>query len=212
MNNSYCEVYLVRHGQTESNVVGRIQGHSDSSLTDLGKSQISALAHRLKEKRLNFKEIWCSELGRAQSSAEIFSQLLDLRVQIHPGLKEVSFGNVEGSTWEEVRNLHPELQQAWYEHRAEARLPGGESREEVLKRLQTTLEQWREQNPNSRLLAVTHGGVLACLMTWLMQIPAGIRPRCSIDNGALSIIQFKNNSWRIKTWNDSFHHDSSYRL
>lgn len=197
------EIFLVRHGQTVSNVQGRIQGHSDSPLSEQGKKEVERLASRLKD--LTFSALWSSDLGRAMATSEILAKSLDLPIQPQLKLREVSFGEVEGMTWEEVRDLHGKLNEAWYQHHADVRMPGGESREEVTYRVVGLLESWAVEHAGQRILAVTHGGVLACIFSWLLQIPRGVRPLCAVDNAAISILQHKNERWKIKTWNDGWH-------
>jgi len=203
MKDNATQIYLVRHGQTISNTLGRIQGHSDSPLSERGKEQVSMLAKRLCDTAIT--AIYSSDLGRALATAKILGQTLGKPVQQDGRLREVSFGKVEGLTWDEVATKHSSIQRAWFQHEANARLPGGESREEVTIRAMEMLEDLVCDYAGERILAVTHGGVLACILIHILQIAKGIRPMCSFDNAALNVIQYKNGQWKIKTWNDGWH-------
>lgn len=203
MKDNATEIYLVRHGQTVSNTQGRIQGHSDSPLSERGTEQVTRLAKRLSDTSVSV--IYSSDLGRALATAEILANSLSKPVQKDRRLREVSFGKVEGLTWDEVALKHSILQQAWFQHEAEARLPEGESREEVSMRVMHLLDDLASKYTGERILAVTHGGVLACILASILQIAKGVRPLCSFDNAALNIIQNKNGRWKIKTWNDDWH-------
>ncbi|MFW7380932.1 MAG: histidine phosphatase family protein [Oligoflexus sp.] len=198
------EIFLIRHGQTVSNTLGRIQGHSDSPLSELGQKQADYLAKRLSS--VPFSRIYSSDLGRAMATAQILAQA-QLVQEVYPDrrLREVSFGQVEGLTWAEVATEHPDLQTSWFQHEAEAKLPGGESREDVTNRVFQFLDDVVLQHKGQSILAVTHGGVLACILAKILQIGKGIRPASSFDNASLNIVSFKNDRWKIKTWNDSWH-------
>lgn len=197
------EIIIVRHGQTQSNQLRRIQGQSDSPLSELGQQQALALSRRISS--TYFAKLFSSDLGRAMATAEILAKPLGLSVEACPALRETCFGEAEGHTWEAVHERYPEQAADWYKHVAEARLPGGESREEVTERVMKFFEKAVSDYQGQRLLMVTHGGVLACVFSRILQIPAGIRPQCVIENTSLNILSFKDQRWKIKTWGDVQH-------
>lgn len=199
MKDIITEFILVRHGQTESNVAGRIQGHSDSPLTALGKKQAQDLGQRLSSMAIHI--LRTSDLGRAFATAQIFARSLQLKAHTDSRLREVCFGEVEGQSWDEVDEQYPDIRLAWYHHQSGVRMPGGESREEVTRRAVAVLEECVNLHAGKRVLMVTHGGVLACLLCWVLQIPQGIRPLCSIDNATVNILQHTNGHWKIRSWN-----------
>ncbi|WWC87331.1 uncharacterized protein L201_002220 [Kwoniella dendrophila CBS 6074] len=88
-------IYFVRHGQTEDNVQGIIQGHKDTPLNDHGRKESERLAKRLKD--LDIHEAWSSPLARAKETAEI---ILDhhpnIKLKLHDGIKERYLGSMEG--------------------------------------------------------------------------------------------------------------------
>src|SRR5512140_18596 len=94
------DVFLVRHGETTWNREGRIQGSGDSPLTERGVAQARAVAARLAAER--FEALHSSDLGRARETARHVAAAVKLEVTAHPGLRERSYGILEGKTWEEI--------------------------------------------------------------------------------------------------------------
>ncbi len=86
--------YFIRHGQTEHNVLGLIQGHSDSELTEEGRQQ----AHKLQAvfKKVKLAAIYSSDLKRAKKTAEIIAKPHKLKIIYTHALKERSYGSFEG--------------------------------------------------------------------------------------------------------------------
>jgi broad specificity phosphatase PhoE len=87
---------LVRHGETDWNAVGRLQGHTDRPLSDYGREQARRLADELAEEE--FEAIYASDLARARETAEIVGVQLQLPVVLDPDLREKDWGNWEGLT------------------------------------------------------------------------------------------------------------------
>src|SRR6476661_9887592 len=87
---------LVRHGETDWNADGRLQGHTDRPLSDFGRRQARQLAEELAEEKLD--AIYASDLSRARETAEIVGVRLGLGVVIDPGLREKDWGTWEGLT------------------------------------------------------------------------------------------------------------------
>ena len=93
--------YLVRHGQTQWNLQGRIQGHTDVPLGELGRRNVRAQAKRLDG--LTFAAVYASDLSRTVETARILVNAADVSVQTDPNLREFSYGQWEGLTLEEVQ-------------------------------------------------------------------------------------------------------------
>ncbi len=104
-----CRLYLVRHGQTEWNIEGRMQGQKDSSLTAVGISQAEAMGLRLKS--VNFAAAFSSDLLRAYRTAQIIAKERRLAVIARRELRERSFGKLDGKLVSQVRK---ELEQFYH--------------------------------------------------------------------------------------------------
>lgn len=149
-------IYLVRHGQTAFNAEGRLQGHVDSELTELGRAQAERVAKAL-ESLVDRDAGWrlvSSPLGRARTTAETISRALGgLPVEEDRRLIEVSFGQWDGRLRHEVAAAYPG---AWGATGYRFTAPGCESYESVAQRLDAWLSDLPPE-PERRVIAVAHG-------------------------------------------------------
>jgi broad specificity phosphatase PhoE len=141
------ELILVRHGETDWNAEGRLQGHTDRPLSDYGREQARRLADDLADEE--FDAIYASDLARARETAEIVAERLGLPVTLEPDLREKNWGTWEGLT--STERLEIELV--------------GESTEEHQRRMLAALGRIAAQHPNGRVLVVTHGGSMRRVQT-----------------------------------------------
>lgn len=148
-------IYLLRHGQTDYNAEGRLQGQLESTLTALGEAQVRAMAQVLKREIQDTAgwRILASPLRRTRQSAAIVAEALDLPVEIAPPLIEVGCGAWEGRLYAEVRAENPEDFNArdWF-----FRAPGGERFEDMAGRIDPWLATLPPE-PERRLILVAHG-------------------------------------------------------
>ncbi|HFI0635107.1 TPA: histidine phosphatase family protein [Streptococcus suis] len=147
-------LYLMRHGETLFNQQGRIQGFSDSPLTDKGIEQARQCARYFKEQGLAFERLYCSTLERASDTLELVTGRTDYcRLK---GLKEWNFGSFEGMP--HFLNPRPNEKTSHGDFFVSY---GGESYEEVRQRLLETLTKiMEESNEGERVLAVSHGSAI----------------------------------------------------
>ncbi len=117
-------VVLWRHGRTEWNVAGRVQGQTDTALDEVGVRQAAAAAARLAS--LRPVRILSSDLQRARHTAEELSRLTGVPVELDERLREMNFGEREGLTWKESWERFPDLMKAVLEDREE-RFPGADT-------------------------------------------------------------------------------------
>jgi probable phosphoglycerate mutase len=147
-------IYLLRHGETEFNREGRVQGWLDSILTPLGRRQAQAMADLLARLTAG-QEDWrvvSSPLGRTMATAEIVGRALKLPVEIEPRLKEVGCGAWEGLLRRDLATAHPEL---FASHNWFFEAPGGERYEQVMARVAGWLGELAPEP--RRLIVVSHG-------------------------------------------------------
>jgi len=139
---------LVRHGETDWNAEGRLQGHTDRPLSDFGRRQARQLADELEGEEI--EAIYSSDLARARETAEIVGERLGLAVELDPDLREKDWGNWEGLT--AVERDRVEFV--------------GESTEAHQERLLRALRRISERHPGEgRVLVVTHGGSMRRVQT-----------------------------------------------
>src|SRR6476646_5188364 len=107
---------LVRHGQSEGNARGILQGRMDFGLTDLGRAQAEATARYLAGGR-KVERLRSSPLTRAMETAQPIAAALGLEVEPEPALAEYDMGEASGLTWAEIRERFPAIVEAFREGR-----------------------------------------------------------------------------------------------
>jgi 2,3-bisphosphoglycerate-dependent phosphoglycerate mutase len=162
---------LVRHGETDWNAVGRLQGHTDRPLSDYGRRQARQLADALAAEEL--EAIYASDLARARETAEIVGERLGLPVVLDADLREKDWGTWEGLT--PVERDRVEFL--------------GESTEAHQKRILRALERIAERHPRGRVLVVTHGGSMRRVQTAALGMAMPVvencgRWLCAWENGS----------------------------
>jgi broad specificity phosphatase PhoE len=131
---------LARHGETDWNAEGRLQGHTDTPLNELGRRQARRLAEELSGDGID--AVYSSDLARARDTAEIVAERLGLPVGLDPDLRERDWGTWEGLTGAERERV--ELV--------------GETTEAHRERTLRSLRSIASAHPKGRVLVVTHGG------------------------------------------------------
>lgn len=179
-----CTLYLVRHGETEWNKSSIVMGHLDSPLTEAGLEQAKATAQKLKD--IHFDAIFCSDLHRAQKTAEIIKLERQLTIQTSKALRERTYGSWEGRLGQDYRknfqllfdrvNQLPEQEAKSFKFASDI-----ESDEEVISRFITRLREIAVAYPNKTVLVITHGG---CIRTFLMHV--GYMKRGELPVGSFS--------------------------
>jgi broad specificity phosphatase PhoE len=153
---------LVRHGETDWNAEGRLQGHTDRPLNEHGRRQARALAERLAGDGVD--AIYSSDLARARETAEIVGERLGLPVVTDPDLRERNWGSWEGLTGSERDHV---------EYVGEAIDAHGERVVQAVRRI-------AEQHPGQRIVVVTHGGSLRRIQLVAYGMALPVVDNCSV--------------------------------
>jgi 2,3-bisphosphoglycerate-dependent phosphoglycerate mutase len=165
---------LVRHGETDWNADGRLQGHTDRPLSDHGRRQARKLAEELSGEEI--EAVYSSDLARARETAEIVGDRLGLPVELDPELREKDWGNWEGLT-------------AVERDRVEF---AGESTEAHQQRMLRALERISERHPgDARVLVVTHGGSMRRVQAAAMGLALPV-----VENCGRWLCAYRNGSFR----------------
>jgi len=169
-NDEYCTVYLVRHGETEWNIEHRIQGHKDSPLTEKGRQQASMLGSNLEN--VHFDAVFSSDLGRARETAELITLSKKIAVETTLALRERSFGEHEGKTFDkhyaDTKDLIDTFERLTDEKKFTFKFaPDQESDEELARRLSTYLREISVAYAGKTVLAVSHGGIIRAFLVGL---------------------------------------------
>lgn len=195
------QLICIRHGQSQFNSEGRIQGQVDTPLSELGHAQARAVAEALVKEPID--AIFSSPLRRATSSAWPLAEAVKLDVRIVPELQEIHAGIFQGLLWSEIESRHPDEARRWLAHEADFVVPGGESRAQLMARGRAALEKVRASGPFDRVAVFTHGGLLGAALKSLLGIPADRNP-FGFFNAAISRIRWESQV-KLVTLNETEH-------
>jgi probable phosphoglycerate mutase len=163
------ELWLVRHGETDWNAEGRMQGHMDIPLNEVGRNQARLLANELQG--LHVDALYSSDLKRAWQTAEILGKQLGLEVWPDTRLREIDQGEWSGLSIEEIRSSYSEGRNPIKLDPIHGRPPGGESSIEVAQRVWALADEIASGFAGKRVLLVSHGFALATLIAAASAIP-----------------------------------------
>ena len=195
---------LIRHGETDWNNEGRIQGHTDTPLNARGIAQAEKLAARLAREKID--AIYTSPLARARATAELIAREHGVAVISDDRLKEKCLGDLEGITGAEFEQQHAELYRAWRESETHYPLPGEETPSAVQERVQAFLDRVRAEHPDGAQVAViSHGGTLSMFLATLIGLDIQRRFPFWFDNASVSHIDLSGTRSRLRLLNDTCH-------
>jgi 2,3-bisphosphoglycerate-dependent phosphoglycerate mutase/probable phosphoglycerate mutase len=194
-------VWLIRHGQTQANRERRYQSHSDSPLTSYGRSQLAALAARLRA--IPFGLIIASPRERTRLAAEaILADRRGATLREEPGWAEADHGRWEGLTYREVLARYPEEARARWAGGVHGKAAGGESLAEANARITAAWQQLLREHPGGRILIATHATPIQLVLCASL----GQRPqdhwRWRIDLGSLTCIDIYPSAAIIRMVNE----------
>jgi broad specificity phosphatase PhoE len=159
-------ILLVRHGQSQGNAERRFGGHSPTPLSELGVAQAEATALALA--REGVTAIYSSDLLRAVQTAEPLARAAGLEIKRTRAFRERSVGRMEGLTFEEAAEKHPEEYAALLRRDFEHVLTGGESYRQLLDRASTELDRAIENDRGGTIAVFSHTGTICILTLHLM--------------------------------------------
>lgn len=198
-------IILTRHGQTIWNLEKRVQGRLDSPLTETGILQARALAVRLKDEGVD--HIYSSDSPRALSTAKEICGVLGLKkISVDPALREFSFGEWEGSIWQELRETNPEVFKIWDSEPHLVTTPGGENMAVVMERAWNFMQQILALHSRETVCLVTHGITLKLIVTKALGL--GVHELAKTpwqQNTALNIFEIVQEQWIPKLLGDCAH-------
>ena len=159
---SKTTLFLIRHGQTDWNLAGKIQGQTDIPLNETGKEQAKKVAHFLKKKQASLAALYSSDLQRAHQTAQEIAGLFSLEITLSADLREGHYGKLEGLTKKEYHELYGAFDYKHLPSTAEA-----EPRDKVVARVMDYLHTIVQKHAGQHVAVVTHGGLVGSLLTHL---------------------------------------------
>lgn len=192
------QVYLVRHGETVWNAARRIQGQSDSALTEKGEQQARQVGERART--LGITHVISSDLGRTRRTAEIIADACGCSVKLDPRLRELNMGVLEQRPIDSLSEEEEGWRRTLVNGTVNGRIPEGESMAELADRMQQALNACLELPPGSRPLLVSHGMALGVLISTLLGLPAHAERRLRLRNCSLSRVDHQQSAWLAAGW------------
>jgi len=190
-----------RHGETDYNATGRMQGHLDSQLTDVGRNQARFAVPALT--RFSPDIVVTSDLRRAMDTATTFTEATGVPLRVDKRLRETNLGLWQGMTSAEVDEQWPGARQIWQTDPTWTP-PGGESRLEVAARAAEVVTDLDELTEETAVLCA-HGGLIAALVGHLLELPIAAWAKLGgIGNCHWTVLARRGSSglaWRMRVYN-----------
>ena len=182
---------IVRHGQTDLNAQHRMDGQADTSLTQIGLSQIEKLSLFLSKYKID--SVYSSPLSRSLKTAEaiIKRQNTPLIIKEIDNFREIDCGDCTSLTHNEVIQKFPQLSIEWGKN-TDPPFPNGENLRDVEARAIPIIEQILSVDVGKTILISGHGSLNVAIIGHYLQMPPAIRFKLRQDNCCLNILEFNN--------------------
>ena len=194
---------LVRHGETEWNAEGRVQGQTDIPLSAVGLAQARAAAEVLC--RHDFSAVYASDLMRVRQTAEPSAHRLALPLTLEPGLRERHYGIFERLLYTEVRERYPEHYARFQRKDPDYDFVTGESLRAFHERAVSTVRRIAERHVGEQVLIFTHGGVLDMVYRYARALDLSAPRDFGIPNCGVNWIEISARGWSVECWADIAH-------
>ena len=196
-------IYIVRHGQTEWNLLGKTQGHGNSDLTPKGIEQAVLLADSMTKYPIDY--IYSSDLGRAYQTAEIIGNKLNIEVEKTEALREMNFGTWEGRIIKDIIEEDPELYKMWRNEPHLAKIPQGETLSQIKERTDAFIKEINEKYDGKHIVLVTHSLCARIMLLSFLDSDVKNIYRINQANTALNIIELRDYGPVVMKMNDTTH-------
>ena len=195
-------IYLTRHGKTLWNLEKRLQGSGDSELTEEGINQAIELGEEIS--KMDIDVIYTSPIKRAYRTAKEIKANLNINVVSDDRLKEINFGEYEGSTEEELLELGlgKEIAEI-FNGNMKVQAPGGESLAELYNRVKDFLDELLVLEKDKNILIVTHGTTLKAIVTYFRKSEEFYN--VIMGQATLTKISCENDDFKFEYINDDSH-------
>lgn len=195
------KLILVRHALTVDNQKSRLSGHIDSSVSEEGKEQIDKITNYLKD--FDIDKIYTTTSSRTKDTVKKLSELKSIEIIEKESLKEISFGDFEGLTFDEIKDKYPKEFQDMIEKGYEYKYPNGESLIDSYNRVCIELDNIISNNDDRTILICSHGGTIRNIITYLISNSYKYHWNFKIDNGSVTILEVQDGFTVITAMNNT---------
>ena len=185
-------IVLIRHGETDWNIVGRYQGQADPPLNANGIKQAQILSKELQQSSIDL--IYTSPLIRTKKTAEIISNQLNIQLIDEARLMEIHQGDWQTRLRSEIEDLYPELFAAWEKTPWEVSPPGGENLQQVQFRVNNAVDDIVKREPGKKIGLVTHRIPIALIKVRYQEMDPDIVRTIHLPNAYWEEIEITPNS------------------
>lgn len=196
-------VCIIRHGETEWNKEGRIQGQLDIPLNETGRAQ--ALAMAANATHFNFDALYSSDLVRATETANALAIRKNLQIQTLPELRERHFGIFQGVLKNEAPRLNPDAYARYQSRDLRYDFETGESLTAFAHRVVDVFNELVKHHTDQQIAVVCHAGVLDIMYRQATSHPLDTQRDFAIPNSALNWFHYENEHWHLDHWDDHHH-------
>jgi len=197
------ELILIRHGETAWNRERRMQGQTNTPLSEVGRAQAEAVGARLA--RHPFSALYSSDLARAWDTAAAIARASGREILGDPALRERTFGVFEGLTYDEMSQRYPDEHARFTARDPDYAVPGGESPRQFYQRSLTCLERIAAAHAGECVVVVTHGMVLDTLHRAARNMPLFEKRDAPLLNASLNTFRRMAGGWQEISWGDVAH-------
>ncbi|WP_312258555.1 histidine phosphatase family protein [Romboutsia ilealis] len=195
------KLILVRHALTVDNQKSRLSGHIDSSISEEGREQIDKITNYLKD--FDIDKIYTTTSSRTKDTVKKLSELKSIEIIEKESLKEISFGDFEGLTFDEIKDKYPKEFQDMIEKGYEYKYPNGESLIDSYNRVCIELDNIISNNDDRTILICSHGGTIRNIITYLISNSYKYHWNFKIDNGSVTILEVQDGFTVITAMNNT---------
>lgn len=189
------DLYIIRHGQSESNVAKTFCGWAQVNLTEKGRSDAANAGRILKD--ISFEKVFVSDLIRAIQTCKI--ALNGAEYEIDTLLREIDVGELAGLPVEVAEEKYGESVRIGRKYRDYSGF-GGESTEDQQSRAAKFMRKLELSNYSGNIAVFCHEGTVRCMLDYILGMRFGT-PRAVVDNGSVSVFNWDGEKWRLKQWN-----------
>lgn len=195
------KLILVRHALTTDNQENRLSGHIDSIVSEVGRHQIEKLTSYLEN--IDIDKIYTTTSSRTKDTVKYIAQSKGINLIEKDTLKEINFGDFEGTTFEEIKKSNLDEFEKMINEGYNYKYPNGESLVETYSRVAKEVDDIVENNNNKTILICSHGGTIRNIITHLISKSYDYHWNFRIDNASVSILEIENGFTVINTMNNT---------
>ncbi len=199
---SETRLIVIRHAETTWNRDKRMQGTTDTPLSDVGRAQAQALGRRLAGR--DFSALYSSDLSRARDTARAIAEHTGRELVLDARLQERRFGIFEGLLAAEILSRYPEEHARFTSRDPDYEVPGGESARNFTQRCIGCLAEIAGRHRGEEIVVVTHGLVLDSLYRAAHGLEHGEPRPAPLINASVNLFGY-GGAWRMDLWGDVSH-------